>query len=150
MSKKSKTDSKIVEIKLRGHTTGIPVKTAAELSGLSERNLWTLHKQLTVLDVSEIMVFHYGGGRSAKADTGKQNDYFESTLKPLMEKAESGDIALPFLDASHFVMGCDFLGHIYGKTRRLVRTFLDASAIMCLGPWITFPKKSAQLPTALT
>ncbi len=46
---------------------GIPVKTAVELSGLSERSLWTLHKQLTVLDVSEIMVFHYGGGRSAKA-----------------------------------------------------------------------------------
>lgn len=40
-----------------------------------------------------------------------------------MEKAASGDIAPLFLDGSHFVMGCDFLGHIYGKTRRLVRTF---------------------------
>ncbi len=40
-----------------------------------------------------------------------------------MEKAKSGNIALLFLDASHFVMGCDFPGHIYGKTRRLVRTF---------------------------
>ncbi len=45
---------------------GIPVKTAVELSGLSERGLWTLHKQLPETDVSEIMVFHYGGGRSGK------------------------------------------------------------------------------------
>ena len=96
MSKKSNTDSKIVEIKLQGHATGIlkqaveflkiflpetlakrlvaiilltigvPVKTAVGLTGLSERSLWTLHKQLSVQDVSEIMMFHYGGGRPAK------------------------------------------------------------------------------------
>jgi len=40
-----------------------------------------------------------------------------------MEKAKSGGIALLFLDDSHFVMGCDFPGHIYGKMRRLARTF---------------------------
>lgn len=46
---------------------GVPVKTAVGLTGLSERSLWTLHKQLSTLDISEIMVFHYGGGRPAKA-----------------------------------------------------------------------------------
>ena len=50
-----------------------------------------------------------------------------------MEKAASGDIALLFLDASHFVMGCDFLGHIYGKTRRLVRTFSGRQRYNVLG-----------------
>lgn len=40
-----------------------------------------------------------------------------------MKKASEGKIALLFLDASHFVMGCDFPGYIYGKTRRLVKTF---------------------------
>ena len=50
-----------------------------------------------------------------------------------MEKAKSGDIALLFLDASHFVMGCDFLGHIYGKTRRLVRTFSGRERYYVLG-----------------
>ncbi len=40
-----------------------------------------------------------------------------------MEKAESRNIALFFPDASLFVMGCGFLGHIYGKTRRFVRMF---------------------------
>lgn len=50
-----------------------------------------------------------------------------------MEKAASGNIALLFLDASHFVMGCDFLGHIYGKTRRLVRTFSGRQRYNVLG-----------------
>ncbi len=50
-----------------------------------------------------------------------------------MEKAKSRDIALLFLDASHFVMGCDFLGHIYGKTRRLVRTFSGRQRYNVLG-----------------
>ena len=50
-----------------------------------------------------------------------------------MEKAVSGDIALLFLDASHFVMGCDFLGHIYGKTRWLVRTFSGRQRYNVLG-----------------
>lgn len=40
-----------------------------------------------------------------------------------MEKAEEGDVSLLFLDASHFVMGCGFLGRIYGRTRRFVMTF---------------------------
>ncbi|RKI42442.1 hypothetical protein D7V86_05925 [bacterium D16-51] len=101
MSKKLNTNGEIVEIKLQGQATGIlkqavgflkiflpetlakrlaaiilpaigvPVKTAVGLTGLSERSLWTLHKQLSMLDVSEIMVFHYGGGCPAKADTGK-------------------------------------------------------------------------------
>ena len=97
MSKMSSADSEIVEIKLQGCAAsilkqavefleiflpktlakrlvaiillaiGVPVKTAIGLTGLSERSLWMLHKQLSVQDVSEIMVFHYGGGRSAKA-----------------------------------------------------------------------------------
>jgi transposase len=39
-----------------------------------------------------------------------------------MDKAKEGKDALLFLDASHFVMGCDFLGYIYGLTRRFVKT----------------------------
>ena len=31
-------------------------------------------------------------------------------------------VSLFFVDASHFVMGCDFLGYVYGKVRHLVRT----------------------------
>lgn len=39
-----------------------------------------------------------------------------------MTSSRSNKLVLLFADASHFVMGCDFLGYIYGKVRRFVRT----------------------------
>ena len=39
-----------------------------------------------------------------------------------MNKAKDHQAALLFVDASHFVMGCDFLGCVYGKVRHFVRT----------------------------
>ena len=59
----------------------------------------------------------------------------------MLEKAEKGDIALLFLDASHFVMGCDFLGHIYGKTRRFVMTFSGRMRYNVLGAMDYVTKK---------
>lgn len=50
-----------------------------------------------------------------------------------MKKAEEGKVSLLFLDASHFVMGCDFLGHIYGRVRRYVRTFSGRRRYNVLG-----------------
>ncbi len=50
-----------------------------------------------------------------------------------MKKAEGGELSLLFLDASHFVMGCDFLGHIYGRVRRYVRTFSGRKRYNVLG-----------------
>ena len=47
--------------------------------------------------------------------------------------AMTNELALLFLDASHFVMGCDFLGYIYGKTRRLVQTFSGRMRYNVLG-----------------
>jgi len=37
------------------------------------------------------------------------------------------------MDASHFVMGCDFLSHIYGKVRRFVLTFSGRRRYNVLG-----------------
>ena len=48
----------------------------------------------------------------AKADVKAQRAFYEETLLPLMEKAKKGLVTLQFLDASHFVMGCDYLGYI--------------------------------------
>jgi hypothetical protein len=39
----------------------------------------------------------------AKADAAKQKEFIDGTLDPLFEKAKKGDIALYFMDASHFV-----------------------------------------------
>lgn len=73
------------------------------------------------------------GSIPAKADPQKQKDFFDTTLHPLMEKAKEGNIALLFLDASHFVMGCDFLGHIYSRTRRFIKTFSGRMRYNVLG-----------------
>ena len=40
----------------------------------------------------------------------------------MMERAHNNKAVLLFVDASHFVMGCDFLGYVYGKVRHFVRT----------------------------
>ena len=50
-----------------------------------------------------------------------------------MTKAAEGKQVLLFLDASHFVMGCDFLGYIYGKVRRFVKTFSGRKRYNVLG-----------------
>jgi len=63
------------------------------------------------------------GSLPAKADVKKQVLFYDMILYPLMEQAKSGKVALLFMDASHFVMGCDFLGYIYGKVRRWVKTY---------------------------
>ena len=62
------------------------------------------------------------GSLPSKADVVEQREFYEGTLKPLMERAKRNEIVLSFVDAAHFVMGCDFLGYIYGKTRRFVKT----------------------------
>lgn len=58
-----------------------------------------------------------------------------------MEKAKKGNAALLFLDASHFVMGCDFLGHIYGRVRRYVMTFSGRLRYNVLGAMDYVTKK---------
>ena len=50
-----------------------------------------------------------------------------------MSEAEKSKLVLLFLDASHFVMGCDFLGYIYGKVRRFVLTFSGRMRYNVLG-----------------
>ena len=63
----------------------------------------------------------------------EQRSFYEKILNPLMEQAKNGKITLLFLDASHFVMGCDFLGYIYGKTRRFIKTYSGRKRYNVLG-----------------
>jgi len=71
----------------------------------------------------------------------KQENFFDTILHPLMEKATKDEIILLFLDASHFVMGCDFLGHIYGKVRHYVKTFSGRKRYNVLGAMDYVSKK---------
>jgi transposase len=50
-----------------------------------------------------------------------------------MSDATSHKLELLFLDGSHFVMGCDFLGYIYGKARRFIKTFSGRKRYNVLG-----------------
>jgi transposase len=81
------------------------------------------------------------GSLPAKADPAAQQEFYEQTLNPLMQKAKKGKIALLFVDASHFVMGCDYLGYIYGKTRRFIRTYSGRSRYNVLGALNFITKK---------
>jgi transposase len=73
------------------------------------------------------------GSLPAKADPEKQRRFWEAVLRPLMRRARQGKITLLFADASHFVMGGDFLGYIYGRARRFVRTFSGRKRYNILG-----------------
>ena len=51
-----------------------------------------------------------------------QRNFLDTILSPLMQAAKNNEVVLLFMDASHFVMGCDFLGYIYCKVRRFIKT----------------------------
>lgn len=70
-----------------------------------------------------------------------QRTFYENVLYPLMERGKKGEVALLFLDASHFVMGCDFLGYFYGKVRRFVKTWSGRRRYNVLGAMDFLTKK---------
>lgn len=87
----------------------------------------------------------------AKADTAAQRGFYDSVLQPLMRKAKRKNSAhvLLFMDASHFVHGCDFLGGVYSKTRRFIRTFSGRRRYNVLGA-INFMAKKVHTVTNTT
>ena len=81
------------------------------------------------------------GSLPAKADVVKQRKFYDDVLNPLMERAGKDEITLLFMDASHFVMGCDFLGYIYGRVRRFVKTWSGRKRYNVLGAMNFISKK---------
>lgn len=47
---------------------GMPVRDAVKLTGLCEKSMWTLKKQLREQSVSDLMVIKSGSGRRGKTD----------------------------------------------------------------------------------
>ena len=153
MSKKSNTNGEIVEIKLQGHAAGIlkqavgflkiflpetlakrlvaiillaigvPVKTAVGLTGLSERSLWTLHKQLSVMDVSEIMMFHYGGGRPAKVSGLEGQILAEIEANNYHTRQEIADMVL---EKFHIKMSRTSVGRLLKKRHQMAEMRLPS------------------------
>lgn len=78
----------------------------------------------------------------------EQRRFFDSVLQPLMRKAKRKNSThiLLFMDASHFVLGCDFLGGVYSRTRRFVKTFSGRQRYNVLGA-INFTTKKVHTVT---
>jgi len=64
------------------------------------------------------------GSLPGKANVEWQAAFWDGVLSPLLERAkeEGSKVSVLFVDASHFVMGCDFLGRVWCARRRFVRT----------------------------
>lgn len=87
----------------------------------------------------------------AKADIVAQRNFYDFVLMPLIKKVRRKNSAhiLLFMDASHFVLGCDFLGGVYSKVRRFVKTFSGRQRYNVLGA-INFMTKKVHTVTNST
>lgn len=73
------------------------------------------------------------GSLPAKADVDLQRQFYDNTLHPAMIDSKAGKCHLFFMDAAHFVFGCDFLGKIHTRTRRYIKTHCGRSRYNVLG-----------------
>lgn len=69
----------------------------------------------------------------ANADPSAQEQFYNNVLQPLMQNAADNKLVLLFMDGSHFVIGCDFLGYVYGTARRFVRSLSGRQRYNVLG-----------------
>ena len=86
------------------------------------------------------------GSLPSKADTVEQRAFYDDVLHPLMEKAKQHTCELLFMDASHFVMGCDFMGYFYCLYRRFVKTLSGRKRYNVLGA-LNFVSKAVHTVT---
>lgn len=69
----------------------------------------------------------------ANAEPSLQEQFYNDTMKPLMKDAQENKLALLFMDGSHFVIGCEYLGYVYGSLRRFVRSLSGRQRYNVLG-----------------
>ena len=73
------------------------------------------------------------GSLPAKADPDEQRRFYEETQKPIMEKAQRGEVVACYGDASHFVLGNTHLGRVWCRVRRFLLTFTGRVRYNVLG-----------------
>ena len=75
------------------------------------------------------------GSLPGRANPEWQAEFWEEVLEPLLKRAkeEGSKVSVLFVDASHFVMGCDFLGRVWCGRRRFVRTLSGRQRYNVLG-----------------
>ena len=73
------------------------------------------------------------GSLPAKADPVAQRKFYDEILSPAMQDAKEGKSVLLFMDAAHPIFGCDYLGSIWTKVRRFIKTFSGRKRYNILG-----------------
>lgn len=92
---------------------GIPVREAAILTGLCEKSLWTLKKQLREQDLDTLMVIKSGSGRKCKS---------AGTEEQILAEIESGsyrtrqEIADMVWEKFHIKVSRSCIGRLLKKT----------------------------------
>lgn len=92
---------------------GMPVKNAMELTGLCEKSMWTLKKQLREQPVSDLMVIKSGSGRKGKS---------AGIEKQILAELEAGnyrtrqEIADMIEDKFHIKVSRSCVGRLLKKT----------------------------------
>lgn len=96
---------------------GMPVRDAVKLTGVCEKSMWTLKKQLREQSVRELMVIKSGSGRKGKtADVEKQ----------ILSELESGsyrtrqEIADMIEDKFHIKVSRSCVGRLLKKRHKMV------------------------------
>ena len=69
----------------------------------------------------------------ANANPSLQEQFYQNVLQPLMKRAQTNEMHLLFMDGAHFVIGCEFLGYVYGTLRRFVRSHSGRQRYNVLG-----------------
>ena len=82
-----------------------------------------LHEQLSVQNVSEIMVFHYGGGRSAKASGLEEQILAEIEAGNYHTRQEIADM---ILEEFHIKMSRTSVGRLLKKRHQMAEMRLPS------------------------
>ncbi len=114
-------------------SAGLENPRITELTGYCDRSVRGLRKEMAGGFKKNGYKRLKSGFLPAKADAEGQRRFYDSVLHPLMEKAKADELSLLSMDASHFVLGCGFLGCIYCRLRRFVRTFSGRKRYNVLG-----------------
>ena len=76
----------------------------------------------------------------AKADRAKQEQWLDTTLNPVIEKAKQGEVHLLFMDAAHFVLA-PFLCFLWSFSRVFIKAPAGRKRINVLGAVNAITKK---------
>ena len=102
---------------------GMPVKDAVKLTGLCEKSMWTLKKQLREQPVSSLMVIKSGSGRQEKCARIKQQILAELESGSCRTRQEIVDM---IEDKFHIKVSRSCVGHFLKKRHQMAEVWANS------------------------